>query len=244
MTTSPFTLAKRADLEALRAAFASTGRVEVRDLLVPGQAEALRTHLQARDDWVTVLNAGDKVYEIPRAGLVAMSAEQRDGLDARVRSAARDGFQYRYDAIRVADRADIRALGPTLLTAFVDFMSSRAVAGLMAAITGIEDIGFADGQATAYGPGHFLTRHDDDVAGKRRRAAYVFGLAPDWRAEWGGLLMFHRADGNIDEAYAPAMGALRLFSVPVVHSVSYVTPFAPEPRLSVTGWLRAGAPGA
>jgi SM-20-related protein len=36
-----------------------------------------------------------------------------------------------------------------------------------------------------------------------------------------------------------AMGALRLFAVPKLHSVSYVTPFAPEPRLSVTGWLRS-----
>ena len=42
--------------------------------------------------------------------------------------------------------------------------------------------------------------------------------------------MFHGDDGNIEEAFAPAMGALRLFAVPKLHSVSYVTPFAPEPR--------------
>ncbi len=62
------------------------------------------------------------------------------------------------------------------------------------------------------------------------------------RAEWGGLLMFHGNDGNIEEAFTPAMGALRIFAVPALHSVSYVTPLAPEPRLSITGWLRSSAP--
>lgn len=241
MAELAFRLAARPDLAPLRTEFAANGRVELRDLLEPGQAATLRTHLHDRDDWQLVLNAGERVYEIPRAGLQTMTAEQKDGLDARVVDAARHGFQYRYEGIRVPDDPAVRnAADP--LAAFVEFMSSRPVLDLIAAITGIADLGFADGQATAYGPGDFLTRHDDDVAGKRRRAAYVFGLSPDWRAEWGGLLMFHRDDGNIAEAFTPAMGALRLFAVPVPHSVSYVTPFAPEPRLSVTGWLRAGTP--
>lgn len=243
MADAAFALAPRPDLAALRDDFAAAGRVEVCGLLMPTQAEELRGHLTARDDWQLVLNAGERVYELPRAAVRVMTADQKDGLDARVADAARHGFQYRYESIRVPD--DPAARNPASpLAAFVSFMSSQPVLELIAAITGIGDLGFADGQATAYGPGDFLTRHDDDVAGKQRRAAYVFGLAPDWRAEWGGLLMFHRADGNIDEAFAPAMGALRLFSVPVAHSVSYVTPFAPEPRLSVTGWLRAGRPDA
>ena len=157
-------------------------------------------------------------------------------------AAARTGFHYRYEAIRVSDFDAERSATGTLLDRFIQFMSSAEVLDFLKDIIGSSELAFADGQATAYSPGHFLTRHDDDVAGKHRLAAYVFGLQPGWQADWGGLLMFHGRDGNIEEAFTPAMGALRLFAVPAPHSVSCVAPFAPEPRLSVTGWLRSRLP--
>lgn len=242
--TSDFTLSTAISLPEARATFAQYGRVEILDFLAPGQADTLRNHLLERADWTLVLNAGAGVYEITRDDFAMLTPQQSAELDARVNDAARDGFQYRYESVRVPDQAVEREKRNTLLDRFIIFMSSPEVLELMAQITGADDLSFADGQATAYSSGHFLTGHDDDVSGKERRAAYVFGLAPNWRAEWGGLLMFHGSDGNIEEAFAPAMGALRLFSVPCLHSVSYVTPFAPEPRVSVTGWLRAGSQGA
>lgn len=228
--------------DSLRSAFERSGRVEIRDFLAPGQAESLRRHLIDREDWRLVLNAGSGVYEIPRDAFASLSSEQKRELDKRVIKAARDGFHYRYESIRVPDAESKRESNGTLLDSFVSFLSSEPVLRLVRAVTGAVDIGFADGQATAYSSGHFLTRHDDDAEGKERHAAFVLGLQPGWRADWGGLLMFHGEDGNIEEAFTPAMGALRLFRVPAPHSVSYVTPFAPEPRLSVTGWFRA-APG-
>ncbi len=234
-----FALNPALDTAVLHARFARAGRLEIADFLSAGAAETLRAHLLARADWVLVLNAGAKVYEIPRPQLLAMDVEQLRKLDDLVAAEARQGFQYRYEAIRTPDDEDARAGQADLLTRFVAFLSSPPVVDFLRAVTGFTDIDFADGQATSYSPGHFLTRHDDDVEGKNRRAAYVFGLTANWRAEYGGLLMFHAADGNIEEAFTPAMGALRLFAVPVSHSVSYVVPFAPEPRLSVTGWLRA-----
>lgn len=241
--TYDFTLRSSIDVDEARKRFAECGRVEIRDFLGTGGAYALRTHLLERSDWTLVVNAGERVYEIPRADYAGLSKQQRDELDVRVTEAARTGFQYRYEAVRVPDGKTERKQRGSLLDRFIMFMSSSDVLELIGAITSIDDFQFADGQATAYLPGSFLTAHDDDVTGKNRRAAYVMGLAPDWRVEWGGLLMFHGNDGNIEEAFAPALGALRLFRVPCLHSVSYVTPMAPEPRLSVTGWLRAGHPG-
>lgn len=235
-----FSLNAAIDIAAAKADFQRCGRIEIRHFLAPGEADVIRADLLDRSDWVQVLNAGEGVYEIARSAASQLTAQQRDELDARVTKAARHGFQYRYEAIRVPDGRADRERRNTPLDRFVAFMSSGPVLNLLADITGAHDLAFADGQATAYSAGHFLTSHDDDVSGKQRRAAYVFGLAPDWRAEWGGLLMFHGTDGNIEEGFVPAMGALRLFSVPCLHSVSYVTPFAPEPRISVTGWLRAG----
>lgn len=237
--TEEFSLALTHDMNLLKSAFQTNGRVDIRDFLGAGEAETLRVHLQERSDWTLVMNAGTGVYEIPRSGMAQLSQEQLDELDSRVIDAARRGFQYRYESVRVPDEDAERHKRDTLLDRFVRFMSSDTVLDFLAAISGLEGVAFADGQATAYSTGHFLTSHDDNVEGKGRKAAYVLGLSPDWRAEWGGLLMFHGNDGNIQEAFVPAMGALRLFAVPCVHSVSYVTPFAPEPRLAVTGWLRS-----
>ena len=237
-----FSLNPGLDSAELRQQFARTGRIQIRDFLAAGHAELLRNSLLERQDWALILNAGDKVYDIPRETLDQMSPEQRDHLDQLALAAARDGFHYRYESIRVPDEPD-RRLGIDLLTAFIRFMSSEKVLEFLGAIVGRDDLSFADGQATAYSTGHFLTAHTDDVEGKQRRAAYVLGLSPVWRPEWGGLLMFHDSENDIEEAFTPKMGALRLFSVPVTHSVSYVNPLAPEPRLSVTGWLRADLPG-
>jgi hypothetical protein len=236
---SKFALNPELDAARLAAEFEARGRIEVRDFLAASGAEALRAHLEERDDWRLVLNAGSNVYEMPRSAFLALGAEQRLELDRRVYAAAQSGFRYRYESIRVPDGRDERRASGSMLDRFVEFMSSAPVLQLIGKIIGHDDLQFADGQATAYSVGHFLTQHDDAVEGKGRRAAYVFGLQPGWRAEWGGLLMFHGPDGNIEEAFTPAMGALRLFRVPAAHSVSFVTPFAPQPRISVTGWLRA-----
>jgi Rps23 Pro-64 3,4-dihydroxylase Tpa1-like proline 4-hydroxylase len=232
-----FRLSDRIDWEILKTDFARRGRVGIEGLLADGQAEALRAHLLGRDDWTLVMNAGEKVYELPRAAHQTLDEDRRRELDQHIINAGRHGFQYRYEAIRAPDGGDAAAADP--VARFIAFLSSAEVLLRLNTLLGDGTATFADGQATSYGGGHFLTCHDDDIAGKKRQAAYVFSLAPAWRAEWGGLLMFHGADGNIDEAFAPQMGALRLFAVPQLHSVSYVTPFAPEPRLSITGWLRA-----
>ncbi len=40
-------------------------------------------------------------------------------------------------------------------------------------------------QATGYGPGHFLTAHNDFDPEKDRKVAFVFNFTKDWKAEWG-----------------------------------------------------------
>lgn len=236
--TDAFRLGVELDTSQLKTVFREKGRVEIRNFLHPDDAGKLRQFLLSSNDWQLVVNSENAVYEFSRSAVEQFSTQQRRELDERLVQSARHGFQYRYESIRAKDGNTRSDTGRSLLDEFVSFMSSQSVLSLLTEIMGVTKLDFADGQATSYSPGDFLTRHDDDVEGKNRVAAYVFGLTPVWRPEWGGLLMFHRPDGNIDEAFTPTMGALRLFSVPVSHSVSYVAPFAPEPRLSVTGWLR------
>jgi Rps23 Pro-64 3,4-dihydroxylase Tpa1-like proline 4-hydroxylase len=165
--------------------------------------------------------------------------QARRELDVAVHKGAREGFQFRYATILTPDDPSDRAHLDDLLNRFACFLCSDRVLSCLKCIVGDPSVDFADAQATAYGPGNFLTKHDDAVAGKFRRAANVFNLSPGWEVDWGGLLQFHGRDHVVEEAYAPSFNVLNLFAVPAAHSVSYVTRFVPYRRYSVTGWLRA-----
>ena len=227
------------DRDALKAAFAAERRVQIRDILDPDSAASLHAELKQREDWRQIVNSGGKVFDLDRDTRAAMSAEQRQALDDAVFAGARTGFQHRYEAIRVPDEAEARAASRDMIAAFAAWFSHGEARDLVRHVTGFDAIDFADAQATAYGPGDFLTAHDDDIAGKHRHAAYVLSLTPQWRIEWGGLLLFHGADGNVERAFVPRFNSLSLFAVPQLHSVSMVTRAAPYRRYSITGWLRS-----
>jgi len=236
-----FALHPGLDPSALAQRFASAGRLRIQPFLSESTAVALHEHLRAREDWRQVVNSGDKVFELDRAVRAAMSAEQRQALDQAVANGAREGFQYRYESIRLEDgNASMPAEG---LNGFTRWLSTGEARALLRTVTGFADVDFADGQATAYSPGDFLTGHDDDVVGKHRRAAYVLGLTPTWRLEWGGLLLFHGADGSAS-GWMPSFNSIDIFAVPQIHSVSLVSPAAAFRRYSITGWLRSDANGA
>lgn len=228
------------DTAALARAYVRTGHVRVRDLVSPDYAEQLSRSLRERADWRQVISSsgGARVVELDRATRAAMSAEQRAQLDEAIYAGARGGFQFRYEALRVPDDEAERARSDDPLARFAEWMSGGEMRAFLRAVTGEEAIDFADAQATAFAPGDLLTGHDDVVDGRRRHAAYVFGLNPTWRPEWGGLLLFHR-DGERVEGYAPSFNTLDLFRVGQMHSVSEVNRATPFRRYSVTGWLRS-----
>jgi len=237
----PFRLNPSLDPDLLRLTFEATRRVRISDFLAPDCAAALHAELRSRGDWRQVVNSGAKVYDLDRAARERMSPEQAAALETAVYAGARSGFQHRYEAIRVPDDPGERRISRDLLAAFADFMSRAEALEFLRRATGLDEIRFADAQATAYGPGDFLTAHDDAVEGKGRLAAYVLGLTPSWRAEWGGLLLFHDDDGLSVDGVVPRFNTLNLFAVPQMHSVSLVSRAAPVRRYSLTGWLRRSA---
>jgi len=240
MTLKPFRLNPGLNAEMLAKRYRERRRLHIPNVLHTEDAECLYRSLRASNDWKLVINQGDKLFELDRAAQAALSREQRTALDHAIYKSARTDFQYQYETIRVPDGRLERQSQDSVLSRFAQFLSSDPAIYFLKTVTGERDISFADAQATAYGPGHFLTRHDDAVEGKSRRAAYVFNVTPAWRAEWGGLLLFHGSDQQVEEGFSPAFNALNIFSVPQPHSVSSVAPFAPNRRYSVTGWLRAG----
>ncbi len=233
-----FTLNPAIDATALARTYREQGRVRIGNFLAGDGAQQLRDALAARQDWKQVMNSGERVVELDRPTRAQLTPEQLSQLDDAVHAGARSGFQYRYEAVRVPDDDAQRAASDDIVAAFARFLSAGPARELLRSIVGEEAIAFADAQATAYAPGDFLTGHDDKVAGKKRFAAYVLGLNPVWRIEWGGLLLMHKNDHDV-AGVSPGFNTLDLFGIGQMHSVSQVTRAAAWRRYAITGWLRA-----
>lgn len=219
------------DVPALAEAYRRDGRLRIFSVLSQGAVE-LYEHLNARDDWMHLIKTDDGALELSRSQRAAQSETERAAIDEAAWLRTREAFAYRYEALNVAPDATGEPLA-----GFARFLGEPATQAVLEAITGVPDLVFTDGQATAYGPGDFLTAHDDAVDGKRRVAAFVLGLTPFWRIEYGGVLLFHGESDRSVTGNVPRFNVLDLFAVPVTHSVSWVAPSAPHPRLAVTGWL-------
>lgn len=220
------------------AAYRAQGHARVEPVLHDAGARALAASLDESAPWVRVLNQADKVWDLGREALAELGPQRQAALVEAVHAQARDGFQFLYDSLRVSEDAAERSARGLPVDALLEALNTQPWLDAFRTLTGVPDIRMVDGQATRYLPGHFLTAHDDNVAGKNRVAAYILSLTPDWRTEWGGLLQFHDASGDVAHALRPRFNALHLLRVPQVHSVSYVAPFAGRARLSITGWLR------
>lgn len=232
--------AYRIEASAHEAAIRYKRRIHISNFLVAERAQSLWKSLEALPRWNTVTRAGDRHLDLDAAGLETLTPADQIRFQEAVSDQARRGFQYLFDNYPVYDAYYSGRIVSDDLKALFEFLNCEAVLDFVREVTGIDDIAYADAQATRYRAGHFLTEHDDDVAGKNRCAAFVLNLTPDWKADWGGLLMFIGEDGHVEEAYTPKFNALNLFTVPQRHCVSMVTPFAARPRYSVTGWFRAG----
>ncbi|HEV2866756.1 MAG TPA: 2OG-Fe(II) oxygenase family protein [Allosphingosinicella sp.] len=238
---SDFVLRPGLDAEGLAQAFAREGRLQIVDFLRHDGALALFRELTASTAWRLAVNRGEEVKDHPEAEIAAWTADKKAELDRSVIEGGRHGFQFRYHTIRLPEYGSGWEEGTApLLRSFVDFLCSEPVVAFMRTVTGAADVTFADGHASRYQAGHFLTAHDDTNVDMGRRAAYVLNLTPQWRPDWGGILQFYDERGNVVRGFTPAFNVLNIFRVPQPHSVSWVTPLAVAPRYAVTGWLRTG----
>lgn len=228
--------APRDDWEALAARFAREQRLRLPDALPRPNAEHLHG-LIANIPYALMVTQGGKGLALADSDLAAMSDQQRYELQQEIFAAAAKGEGFAYEGHQLAESAN------PALRGILDLINAPETIERVRQLTGMPDITHADGQATRYRAGQFLTRHLDDPEGQQRRAAYVLSLTPNWHPDWGGLLQFYERNGAPRDAWAPGFNVLSLFNVRAhVHSVTFVTPFAAGERLSITGWFRAGEP--
>ena len=97
---------------------------------------------------------------------------------------------------------------------------------------GLEDF---ESHFALYPPGAYYKKHLDRFRDDDRRAvSVVFYLNEDWRAEEGGALRLHLADGSCRDVLPQAGSLLVFLSADMPHEVLPAT----RERLSLTGWLR------
>lgn len=229
------------DIERHRRELAECGRTQIADFLLPDIAERIWQCLERDVRWDFAYFDGSKGTIVPADTWRQMPPAQRQHLYQQVCASARDQFQYWYQTYMMVT-AFLSSRDPDLfLHTLLQWQNAEEFLSLGRMLSGYADIRKADAQATNYTPGCFLTVHDDSgvPTGQIRRMAYVMSFSKIWRPEWGGLLQFTHADGDVVETFLPRFNTLNLFLTPQPHMVSCVAPFAPVPRLSITGWFRA-----
>lgn len=229
------------DRAGCAARFATHGRVQIRDLLTHESATNIQAILAQETRWGIAWKAGERGPEQLRdAALRAMRPEDQRAIIALIhQAAARGDYAVRYTQYPMLD-AYLQQWAPggphDLL---LEHLNDAPFLDLVRSVTGMPELVKADAQATMYGPGDFLSVHNDSHVDEGWKVAYVLNLAiPDWKPDWGGYLNFLDEAGDVIEGWRPRFNALNLLRVPQLHQVTYVPPFAPRGRYAITGWFR------
>jgi Rps23 Pro-64 3,4-dihydroxylase Tpa1-like proline 4-hydroxylase len=233
------------DTGALSRTLAAEGRVQIRDFLHAGEAARLHDFLRQETAWVRSLNRyADENDRDGSGGDVAVSVfealpqEKKDKFYAYIRQTARENkLQYCYDKIKISEIVQGGSAIPDYLQNVYDFVFGPVFGAFIEQLTGATDPRMTDTRAYRYLPGHFIMPHSDTPGEYERVYAWVLNLNPVWRVPWGGLLEFINDEGLIVETFVPLFNSINVFRIPQLHAVSYVTPFAAEPRYSCTGWI-------
>lgn len=230
------------DIETPRRAMADTTRCQVESLLDDDTLAAARAAIDTVPRWTLVTKLNGRHLDLDSAAMGQQSPAQKAEFQRHVDAEARRGFGYLYDTYSIYDkwhRGELRREVPALCDLF-ELINSDRFLDPMRTILDAPDIAFADAQLTRYTRGHFLTTHDDGVAGKNRVAAYVLTLSDGWKKGWGGLLEFYGPGGSVETAFVPRGNTLSMFKVPQPHAVTRVGDKVRAARVSITGWLRTG----
>ena len=227
------------DLAKYAEIYARRGIVQIPGVFEPAVAEAINDLLTASVPWrMLMTDSSDKPIHFTPAELQQMGRERMDALIKDAFARARENRGYFYNTYPMIE-AYMRGWDPGHpIHQVTELINSDEYLGLGRAVLGIPGINKADAHATAYHPGHYLTRHLDYGEDFERRAAYVLGFARNWQPDWGGLLLFLNENQDITEGYVPRFNVLTIFDVKYLHTVTQVSSFAGGVRRAITGWFR------
>ena len=226
------------DLDALAIEFAETGVLQIENALRPDVADLLHDCLANQVPWALAFRDQDGPRKLWSEELARMDVAKLKALENEIYEIARTGFQFRYDSFMMVTAYKEKRHTDLVLHRVIEQINSPPWIEAFRKITGFDQIRRADAQATRYVAGHFLRNHNDLNEDDGRLCAYVINLSRNWQADWGGLLQFLDAEGEVVRTLMPRFNTISLFRVPADHLVSPVAPFATGARYAITGWLR------
>jgi len=221
--------------------FARDGRAQVRDVLTEETANEIARILSTATPWGLSWQAGGNGPHHLRAKDIAKMAPSDGSAMAKAIGQAIQGkdYAFAYSSYPMVDSVLEQWDPGNPLDLLLGHLNDEPFLSLLRDVTAMPDLVKADGQATLYRPGQFLSQHSDSHKEEGWRIAYVLNFTTaEWRPDWGGYLMFFDEHGDIEAGYKPRFNSLNLFAVPRWHAVSYVPQFAPTARYAITGWAR------
>lgn len=227
----------RVKAAAARADYQRDGFVQIPDIFEPEVAEHIATMIETLP-YDLAFEGEDGRPVVLKPDQIAADADNiaRRTADMIRRSGEGYGFIYQCYPLILA-YLEKRDPGHPIHR-LTEFLNAEFVA-FGAFVTNQPAVAKADGQLTRYRPGDFIALHNDiGSEDSDRLTAYTLGFTREWRADWGGQLLFHDDAGDVTRGYIPRFNTLTLFRVPCMHSVAPVAPYAQKPRHSVVGWLR------
>ncbi|WP_286266084.1 2OG-Fe(II) oxygenase [Thalassotalea atypica] len=220
--------------------FKSNGYIKVPNALSNETAELITQHITKQKQWNLVFDHNGQHQDLNNLEVEQWNSKQKQDLQSIIYQQAAQGFQYHYETIPLYDIYHDNLLPDHFFNHIMEFLNQDATLSYFRQLLSAPHISFADGQITRFRQGHFLNRHNDDVDSKNRIAAFVINLTKEWRVDWGGALHLLDSNQNITKSFAPSFNEINIFKIPVDHYVGYVSPFAAQDRISITGWLRSG----
>ena len=238
MTLLNTSLSPDFDPAAAARIFATEGHIRLNGALPPDQAAAIARAMDEMSGWKLTCAIGSGFTRLDPAELRGWPVEKRQELNTALMDAAQKGEGFTYMSRLLG--AEPSATGPqAVLEDFNRAMMGPDMVSFVQQLTGKTGLARTSAQATRFGPGHYLTRHNDAPLGEGRQLAFVWGFTPRWHPDWGGMLQFYSDRGEPERAFAPGFNTLDLFTVQKVHAVTYVAPFAGSFRSVVSGWYHA-----
>jgi SM-20-related protein len=230
------------DVEKYARLFRERRRVQVPELFAPNVAEELERVLQQLPYRLVCQNDAEQNMLLTRQDLQAMSPDERRKFEMGIRErAARSiGYTYQMYPMILARLQDWDPGHP--IHAVTDFFNSPPFLEFARQLISFAGLTKIDVHASQYLAGHYLTTHTDDDATQHGRAAYTIGFSRDWRADWGGLLLFFNDKGDVEQGLLPRFNTLTVFDGMRPHTVTAISAFTPRPRLSFAGWFRDDPP--
>lgn len=221
------------NVDMLNNTFLKNGIVRIYDFLTTSSAEQLRQCLESKIDYANAFHLAGMNRQASDDEIAKLNNETRLGLYNDIYKAAAKGSGFLYG------RHKIEPDSKPELTNALSLLNSAHMLDLIKVITNKNSLTHADGQATRFRVGDFLTRHVDDIPGETRQIAYVLGMTENWHPDWGGLLQFFEKSGQPTDSWSPTFNSLTLFDVNKIHSVTSIAPFSEKKRYSITGWFRS-----